>query len=525
MARRKHQEESEPNVNELHFAPNSERQAEFFAADEYEVLYGGASFGGKSMALVMDPMRYVGYEDYTATIFRRTHPQLQLSIYPFCAMYYPHAGGVYNEQKKLWTFPSGAKIRLGSMEHIGDWENYKGDESCAHYFDELTTFHWSQYTGLAPWNRSRAIGIPPYRRSTSNPGGVAHKSVKEYFVDTCPPEKDGERIWSEFAQMWWQPMKPGPTYTWTAENGQKLTRRFIPARAFDNVDGLKKNPNYLAQLLAMDPEKRRALLEGDWNIFEGQFFSMWRDEIHIKDPLTKEFIKEFPKSAIRGVIDYGNNTALEIAFRDFEGNVVNFAECWSESETPTDRAEAMIPTIEAYDLFRLHIECDTNMDIDLKYYYEGAKKPIATFRDVFQKHFGDRSPILTIVNKKSTDANTYRIVCNETMKEFLRWKKRGDGSFEVKPKFYVTRNCRHLIEQLPELVHDPDSPDGLDFYHGREVVDDAFDAAKMALAALRKPVKGRIDTPPKNYEEYAEQEMQKVRERAESSKQSGWDKI
>ena len=525
MSKAKYKPSDDPDVsiNELHFVPNSEPQAAFFASEAYEVLFGGSSGSGKSISVVIDPLRYVGYKDYTATIFRRTFPQLEKSIMPYCRAYYPHAGATYNEQKKTWTFPSGALIRLGTMEHLEDWENYKGDESAGHYYDELTTFHWEQYTGLAPWNRSKVAGIEPYRRATSNPGGLSHIQVKNYFVDTCPLIPNGPKVWSELAQMWWQPVLPGEIFWWEAENKQRLSRQYIPARVFDNEDLLRKNPLYLAQLLAMEPEKRRAYIEGDWDIFEGQFFDAWRNEIHVIDPLTKDFVRSFPNAAKRAGLDYGQRTVLEVQLRDYEGNIINFGECYTEYQTPTERAEAMIPLIEAYELWNLRMVYDTNMDIDLKYTYEHSKKPAEVFRDVFRKHFKNRAPVMSVIAKKSEHATRFRIVCNETMKEYLRWTKDPDGKITMLPKFRVTRNCQHFIRTLPELIHDPDSPDGLDF-DDQVGEDDPYDATKMCLIGLRKASRTEQQSPPKTMEEYIEREVEKIRQRAQT-KGGKWDKI
>ena len=42
------------------FKPNDGPQTDFLAASEREVLYGGSAGGGKSYAMLADPLRYMG---------------------------------------------------------------------------------------------------------------------------------------------------------------------------------------------------------------------------------------------------------------------------------------------------------------------------------------------------------------------------------------------------------------------------------------------------------------------------------
>ena len=56
------------------FHPNDGPQTEFLAADEKDVLYGGAAGGGKSYAMLVDPLRYAHKKAHRALILRSSMP-------------------------------------------------------------------------------------------------------------------------------------------------------------------------------------------------------------------------------------------------------------------------------------------------------------------------------------------------------------------------------------------------------------------------------------------------------------------
>ena len=62
------------------FHPNEGPQTEFLAAAEKDVLYGGAAGGGKSFAMIVDPLRYCHVKDHRALILRRSMPELREMI-------------------------------------------------------------------------------------------------------------------------------------------------------------------------------------------------------------------------------------------------------------------------------------------------------------------------------------------------------------------------------------------------------------------------------------------------------------
>ena len=165
------------------------RQSAFMCRPEYECLYGGAAGGGKSDAMLCEAMRQIKVPNYKGIIFRKTYPQLQELILRSNELYkavVPQAK--YNVTDKKWTFPSGAKIFFGTMQHTKDRLNYQGLAYDFIGFDELTHFTWEEYSYMFSRNRPSGPGTRVYMRATANPGGVGHAWVKDRFITAAPPE-------------------------------------------------------------------------------------------------------------------------------------------------------------------------------------------------------------------------------------------------------------------------------------------------------------------------------------------------
>lgn len=241
------------------------RQAEFMSRAEDEALYGGAAGGGKSDALVIEATRQVDIPYYKGLILRKTFPQLT-ELIEKSQRYYPIAfpKASYNEAKHTWTFPSGAKIVFGSMQHKKDKFNYQGKAYDFIAFDELTHFTYEEYVYLKSRNRPNGPGTRCYLRSTANPGGIGHGWVKERFITAAKPMTT---IWD----------KVKVDFPDGRSEERWESRVFVPSTVFDNKILLDNDPAYLARLASMPEAERKALLYGDWDSYTGQFFSEWRD--------------------------------------------------------------------------------------------------------------------------------------------------------------------------------------------------------------------------------------------------------
>ena len=177
------------------FQPNPGPQTNFLAASEQEVLYGGSAGGGKSYAMVADPIRYVNSAGSRKLLLRRTTEELR-ELIGVSKMLYPEAvpGAKFLERDKTWVFPSGATLWMSYLDRDDDVTRYQGQAYNWIGFDELT-----QWASPYAWNymrsrlRSADRNLPLYMRATTNPGGSGHQWVKKMFIDPSVP---GKSFWA-----------------------------------------------------------------------------------------------------------------------------------------------------------------------------------------------------------------------------------------------------------------------------------------------------------------------------------------
>lgn len=271
--------DAKPQEAEVIFKPNEGPQTEFLAASEREVLYGGSAGGGKTMALIADPMRYFDNPNFNGLILRRTTDELREIIWKTQELY-PKAfkGAKWQERKSQWVFPSGARLWLTYLERDEDVLRYQGQAFSYVAFDELT-----QHSTPFAWNYMRSRlrttdpTLPTFMRATTNPGGPGHQWVRRMFIDPSPANKPFAATDLESGEPMLYPES-------SPKAGQPLFyRRFIPASLYDNPY-LAEDGQYEANLLSLPEMQRRQLLEGDWAIAEGAAFSEFREKDHVIEP-------------------------------------------------------------------------------------------------------------------------------------------------------------------------------------------------------------------------------------------------
>ena len=235
------------------------KQRAFIDAREDEVLFGGAAGGGKSYGQVVDALLFaLRYPKSKQLILRRTYAELDKSLIRVALALYPREIFTLNSSSHTGRFKNGSCIDFGYCAHENDVYHYQSSEYYVISLDYLTHFTRMQYLYLLSRVRG-ANDFPKQIKSSTNPGGIGHSWVKERFVDPAP---SGEPFLDE----------------------RGSGRIFIPAYLDDNHFLNAKDPDYRRRLESLPDRERRALLHGDWNIFEGQYFTEFSAKEHVIEP-------------------------------------------------------------------------------------------------------------------------------------------------------------------------------------------------------------------------------------------------
>lgn len=249
--------------------PN-EKQAEFFRADTRFIAYGGARGGGKSWAVrkkaILLSLYYGGIR---ILLLRRTLSELRENhLLPLMADLKEIAP--FKERERAFLFGNGSRLRFGYCDSESDVLQYQGQEYDVIFMDEATHFTEFQYNTLTACLRG-ANPFPKRMYLTCNPGGIGHAWVKRLFIDR------------EYRQ---------------GEHPEDYL--FIPAKVYDNKILMESDPHYVEMLKNLPFELREAWLNGNWNVFAGQYFREYDPAVHVVQPFP------IPPSWKRyRAIDYG----------------------------------------------------------------------------------------------------------------------------------------------------------------------------------------------------------------------------
>ena len=408
------------------FAPNEGPQTEFLAAGETDVLYGGAAGGGKSYAMLVDPLRYAHRAAHRALILRRSMPELRELIDKSRELY-PKAfpGCKYREVEKMWNFPSGAKIEFGFLERDADVYRYQGQAYSWIGFDEIThlptEFSWNY---LASRLRTTDSEITPYMRCTANPGGVGAHWVKKRYIDPCVPDT-------------------------SFEGADGLTRKFIPARLEDNPY-LAEDGRYEQMLKALPATQRKQLLEGNWDVNEGAAFTEFTLEEHVIPPFEIPIHWERLKG-----IDYGyasESACIWAAIDPSDSTLIIYRELYRKGLTGQDLGY-MITEMEMQDPFSVAGVLDT-----AAWNRTGTTGPTVGETLVKQGH-------------KLRRADKNRIQGKIQLHEYLRLQQTG------RPRLQIFNNCPNLIRELQSIPLDKANPEDVD----TKAQDHAYDALRYLI--------------------------------------------
>lgn len=270
------------NVLNLKIPEFYPKQIEFMESRSRYTAYGGARGGGKSFSarwkVILLAFRYAGIQ---ILLLRRTLPELRENhLIPLQKILHTNDKdkrthlAEYKEVTKEFLFPNGARIRLGYCDTENDVLQYQGQQFDVIVMEEATHFTEFQFQALTESNRPSGLmeeAFRPRMYFTCNPGGVGHLWVKRLFIDR------------EYRN---------------SEKPEDYT--FVPSLVYENAWLMENDPDYVRTLENLPEARRKAMLYGKWDVFDGQFFDEFNESVQVISPEALP-----PSFRLYRVFDYG----------------------------------------------------------------------------------------------------------------------------------------------------------------------------------------------------------------------------
>ncbi len=410
----------------------------------FEIFYGGCAGGGKSAGLLLDAISQIDEPGYKALLLRRTYSELSKAdgLIEESQKIYMKLGGVYTAGEKRWRFPSNAIIDFGHCENESDKHKYQSSQYDKILFDELTSFTETQYLYLFSRCRGTNPKINRGIRSASNPGNVGHVFCKRRFIDGKQPYK---------------------IYT----DEYKNTSCFIPASIYDNPHIINNDPQYINRLKMLPENDRKALLEGNWDIFEGQYFAMWdRNKIVQEKPILESFRKFIS-------IDYGYAAPASVGWWgiSYDGELIRYRELYQENLTYEDLAHNICNLTSADEILDYAV-ADPAIWGDKSHQKNCIGESGAeTMTKVFKERWKDNAPSLI-------KGDNNRITGWMRLREYINANK-----------IFCWPNCVDSIRTIPTMLHDKIKVEDLDSMGEDHTSDDWRYAVMSRVRPSEIPIK------------------------------------
>lgn len=418
----------------------TDRQLEFFKAMDSHTytLYGGAKGGGKSYilrwAVVRQLMKYAkeqGKIGVRGVIFCEDYPALtDRQISKIKTEFPAWLGTLSDSQTDGLSFRLDAKWGGGvvALRNLDNPSKYASSEFAVVAIDEVTKNQKETFDQLRSIRRWPGIENTKWIGGT-NPGDIGHAWVKKLFVD---------RLFT--------PEDPLPEQV-----------AFVPSLPTDNPHNAT---SYIEELKRLPEKLRKAYLEGNWDVFEGQYFSEWDKTHHVVSPFPIP-----PSWKKYRAYDYGyeNPACCKWYAVDYDGRV------WVYREKYWQKGHRQDADLQAKEIVRLS-EGES---------YEWSVADPAIFSPTGMT---DRSGGQTIAETFIRNGVTFMPASNRRidgwslMHKHLRWNE------HELPKMMYFSTCLDSIRTIPTLVHDKIKPEDLD----SDGEDHAADVDRYFLVSLHE---------------------------------------
>jgi len=428
-----------------------------------EIFFGGARGGGKSFGILLD--WYFHQKKYgskaNGIIVRRTTVELE-ELIEESKVVYGAVGARYQEQKKTWHFPGGARMKFRHLEKDSHASKYQG-----HAYTWLGVEEAGSFPKSDPIDKMRATlrsvhGVPIRMVLTGNPGGAGHNWLKQRYIDPCPPNVVNE-IDVE--------IKPGVMLPWR--------RIFIPSKLEDNKLLIDNDPRYVINLAMSGPAWLvKAWLAGDWNIVAGGMY----DDLFAPDVMERIVLPWFKVPStwrIDRSFDWGSSRPFSVGWwAEANGDPVNVP--WQKSPLFLPRGSVL----RIAEWYGWNGTANTGIEYTTSQIAAGILKREKKMG--YRVHAGPAdasifhgSPDEPSIAKKlkakkagfisaGNNAFTGRVRGWEHMRDMLVAAVAADeaepGAFmpREEPGLFIMDNCRQWLRTVPYLPRDETNPDDVD---------------------------------------------------------------
>lgn len=269
---------------------------------------------------------------------------------------------------------------------------------------------------------------------TMNPGGVGHAYMKRLFID-----KDYR----------------------DAEDPNNYC--FIPSTVFENDFLMNTDPDYVKRLEALPEQRRKAMLYGDWNVYEGQFFTDFRDNpegyenrkfTHVIEPFAIPVSWKRYRS-----MDWGYAKPFSVGWWaiDHDGRAYRYRAWYGWTGEP-DIGLRMTPSQVAEQIKKIEDELEPD-----GVFISGVADPA-----IFATQTGESvAETMEKLKVYFEPGDNKRLAGWDQMRERMRFDEEGY------PMLYVFNTDRQFIRTIPSLIHDETKLEDLDTTQEDHIADES----------------------------------------------------
>lgn len=457
----------------------------------HHIFYEGSRGPGKTDAQLMFFRKHVGLgygQHWRGIIFDREYKNLDDAISKSLRWFPAFQDGARFLRSKgdnKWMWPTGEELMFRQIKREDDYWNFHGHEYPYIGWNELCKFPDDRlYDMMMSCNRSSFLRlehspdlnnplppIPLVVFSTANPYGPGHGWVKRRFVDPGPPGHVQETVTDVYNPQTQQREKI--TKTQVRIFGSYKENRYLPPEYIAEIEGVK------------DKNKKKAWLEGDWDIVAGGAMDdLWDVNMHVvprfRIPASWRTNRSFDWGSSKpfsvGWWAQASGEEAELANGDLfcpaRGSLIRFHEWYGADPKKVNAGLNLSARTIAIQIKRLEEHLLAGNWITKR------PSPGPADNSIFNQERKDVDSIAQDMEREGVSWERANKNPGSRILGLQLMRDRLENAFEAQAEaIYFMEHCRIAIGQLPCLPRDPDDPDDVD----SEAEDHCYDECRYRV--------------------------------------------